>query len=140
MEYKLFKIGQVAKLLEITIRTITFYIEKKLIIPAQTPESPGKLNKFSEANIYEILLIRELTQHGFDLKTIKHIMDSARDKRLITKGLEIMVIYDGHTDKGNLTFAGTKVDGTYRLKMKGRKSATVIDLSGLREKAKELAQ
>jgi DNA-binding transcriptional MerR regulator len=134
----LFKIGEAAKRLKVTKRTLSHYIEIGLLVPDQQPERPGMLNKFGEKNLYEVLLIQELQRTGFDLKTIKQAMPWS-EAEVAGNKQTLMVIYDGHTEKGSLTISAAKPDGTYRLKMAGRKSATVIDLSGLRDKAKELA-
>jgi len=141
MSYGRFKIGETAERLGVTKRTISHYVEKGIIIPEQLPERPGMLNRFGERNFYEVLLIQELAKNGFDLETIKNILQRQSSKwKIIGPGNELMVIYDGHTDHGSVTFTAAKKDGTYLVKMKGRKSATVIDISDLRNKAAKLAR
>ena len=136
-----FKIGETAERLSVTKRTISHYVEKGIIIPEKLPEKPGMLNKFGERNFYEVLLIQELARNGFNLETIKQILQSKFSKwKSVGPGKEVMVIYDGHTDHGSVTFAAASKDGTYRVKMKGRKSATIIDISDLRARANVLVQ
>lgn len=139
---KLFKIGDFAKRAGVTQRTVTHYMEKNLIIPEQLPERRGMLNKFSEQNLYEILLVRELVQHNFGLDDIRFLLNNQmRVFRADGKGSEILVIYDGHTEAGKIVLTTTEPDGSLKLsEFKNRKSVIVIDLTGLREKANELAK
>jgi hypothetical protein len=98
------------------------------------------LNKFSEQNFYEILLIQELTKNGFDLQTIKEIVQNFFAKiRIVGAGNEVLVIYDGHTDIGSVQWTALDKNGNIKkLNMSGRKSVTVIDSTQLREKAADL--
>jgi DNA-binding transcriptional MerR regulator len=139
MEEKLFKIGEMAKRLDVTKRTLTHYMEKGLIVPAMKPKSPGMLNKFSEKNFYDVLLIQELTKNGFDLETVKQIVQHLFAKaRIKGAGNEALVIYDGHTDSGSVKRTAFDKKGNLKLDMSGRKSATVIDITELRDKAATL--
>ena len=141
MTGKLFKIGRFAELCGVTQRTITHYMEKGLLIPEKTPERRGLLNKFSERNFYELLLIRELVQHNFGLDDVKMIVaNRVRVLRSDGTGKEILVIYDGHSKSGKAVPTTTGPDGVIKLNLNEHKSATVIDLTGLRERAKELSE
>jgi DNA-binding transcriptional MerR regulator len=140
MAERRFKIGEFARRLKDTKRTASHYVQTGLIVPEQEPERPGMLNWFGEWNLYEFLVIKELQRNGFDLKTIKQIVQGDIFKmKVVGPGKEVMVIYDGHTDHGSVYFSATDEEGNYTVKMKGRKSSTVIDISELRAKAAELA-
>lgn len=140
MTQRLVKIGKFAEKLNCTKRTISHYIQEGLLIPEQLPERPGMVNRFGERNLYEMLLIQELIRNGYGLKPIKNILNGPFGKTNISaNGNEIVVIYDGHSNDRSVLFTQSSEDGYYQVRMKERRSATVIDLSGLRYKAKQLA-
>lgn len=140
MAEKLIKIGKFAEKLNCTKRTISHYIQEGVLIPEQLPRRPGMVNRFGERNLYEMLLIQELVRNGYGLKPIKKILNGPFGKTNVSaNGNEIMVIYDGHRDNRGVLFTESSEDGYYQVRMKDWRSATVIDLSGLRNKAKQLA-
>ena len=68
---KLKKIGEVAKQLGITTRTIRFYEEEGLIEPVKTPKGT---RLYSEEHIRRLRVIKELRDMGISLEKIKAIV------------------------------------------------------------------
>jgi DNA-binding transcriptional MerR regulator len=138
---KWFSKGQVAELLEITPRTVSHYTEEGVIIPVDGPGETRKNRKYSENNLFEIMLVLKLRQNGFDLSTIKDIMPMLRGgKKMIGPGNELLVIYDGHTEHGSAVFTSTNKDKRYNVKMKGHSSAVIIDIIDIRNKWMEIVK
>ena len=131
---KLLSKGQVAELLNITPRTVSHYTEEGLIVPEEGPGKSRKNRKYSEHNLFEFMLAGELRKNGFDLKTIKDLLQTFGGIKMIGPGKELLVIYDGHTDKGKAVFTAANEDQKYTVKMKGYSSAVVIDITDIREK------
>jgi len=67
---------EVAKFLSMTPRTIQYYTDMNLVTPAENPKGRGVTRKYSYFNMYTLLCIRELTKHGYNLATIKDIINS----------------------------------------------------------------
>lgn len=65
-----YKIGEAAKILATSIRTIRYYEEESLVIPTRT-EKGTRL--YSKPHIQRLRAILELTRSGFSIDTIRHI-------------------------------------------------------------------
>jgi len=75
---RLYRIGEAAKRLGISTRTLRYYEEVGLVDPAG--HSPGGARKYSEAEIARVGHIRELQQvFGFDLDRIREML-AAEDR------------------------------------------------------------
>lgn len=131
---------ELVELLGLPPQTIQYYTDQGLVIPAENPRGRGVTRRYSEFNIFELLLIKELAKLGNDLKTIKQIMDHLRPskgKPLVFStegGKEVLVLLDAHTKKGKLIRAATDKDGNVKVKMKDHTTMQVIALHTLREK------
>ncbi|OSM02276.1 MerR family transcriptional regulator [Magnetofaba australis] len=68
-----YKIGDVAKMLGVTARTLRFYQEQGLIEPQR---SAGGMRQFSEADLKRIRIILEFSKLGVTLKQIGELIDS----------------------------------------------------------------
>jgi DNA-binding transcriptional MerR regulator len=42
-----------------------------LLKPVENPKGRGKTRRYSKMNLYQLLIIKELAQNGYDLTTIK---------------------------------------------------------------------
>ncbi len=73
---KLKKIGEVAKELGITTRTIRFYEEEGLLEPVRTSKGT---RLYSEEHIRRLRVIKELRDMGIPLERIKSIMSIRKD-------------------------------------------------------------
>lgn len=65
-------IGQVAKMFNIHVETIRFYVRKGLII--QPPKPPGGIRRYSESTIQQIQFIRHAQSLGFALEDIREML------------------------------------------------------------------
>ena len=64
------KIGEVAELLKITVRTIRYYEEEELLEPHRTS---GGTRLYSEQHLARLKAILHLTENGFPLEVIRLI-------------------------------------------------------------------
>lgn len=124
---------QVAEILNLTPRTIHFYTDEGLVVPVENPTGRGKTRRYSFENVVQLAVVRELTGNGFDLRTIRQILD-LRVGRVISSvgGDEVLIIYDGHTEKGKVTATASNEDGDVRIQMKNRKVGVIINLDKIR--------
>jgi DNA-binding transcriptional MerR regulator len=70
MSVNYLKIGEVAELLNITVRTIRYYEEEELLEPHRTN---GGTRLYTEQNIARLKAIIHLTENGFPLEVIRLI-------------------------------------------------------------------
>ena len=67
MSLEYFKIGEVAAMLNTTVRTIRYYEEEGLLVPHRTD---GGTRLYSEQHIYRLRAILHLAENGFSLDDI----------------------------------------------------------------------
>lgn len=79
---KQYKIGEVAKQLNTTLRTIRYYEEEGLLTPIR---SQGGTRFYTATHINRLKVILFLTENGFSLQTIKQI---AKQRQLAKTGNE----------------------------------------------------
>ena len=70
MSVNYLKIGEVAELLNITVRTIRYYEEEKLLEPHRTD---GGTRLYTEQHLARLKAILHLTENGFPLEVIRLI-------------------------------------------------------------------
>jgi len=70
MSVNYLKIGEVAELLKITVRTIRYYEEEKLLEPHRTN---GGTRLYTEQHLARLKAILHLTENGFPLEVIRLI-------------------------------------------------------------------
>lgn len=69
------KIGEVARRLDVSTRTLRYYEELGLVEPSD--RSPGGSRRYAEADVERIVHIRELQQVlGFDLDQIRQMLEA----------------------------------------------------------------
>jgi DNA-binding transcriptional MerR regulator len=69
------RIGEVARRLEVSTRTLRYYEELGLVEPSD--RSPGGSRRYAEADVARIVHIRELQQVlGFDLDRIRQMLEA----------------------------------------------------------------
>jgi DNA-binding transcriptional MerR regulator len=69
------RIGEVARRLEVSTRTLRYYEELGLVEPSD--RSPGGSRRYAEADVERIVHIRELQQVlGFDLDRIRQVLEA----------------------------------------------------------------
>lgn len=72
--YKKYSIGEVSKLLDISVQTIRYYQSEKLIEPAYVDEKTN-YRYYDDGNIYTLFNIKNLRESGFRVDDIKKIMN-----------------------------------------------------------------
>lgn len=70
MSFNYLKIGDVAELLKITVRTIRYYEEEKLLEPHRTN---GGTRLYAEQHVARLKAILHLTENGFPINVIRLI-------------------------------------------------------------------
>ena len=75
MSLKFFKIGEVAEMLNTTVRTIRYYEEEGLLLPHRTD---GGTRLYSEHHVDRLMAILHLAENGFSLDVIG-LIGSARE-------------------------------------------------------------
>lgn len=69
-------------------RTIQFYTEEGIIIPEiENPGGRGKRRKYSEHNLKQLYILKELIGIGMNLKKIRCFLSNAPEKREIIKAM-----------------------------------------------------
>ena len=149
-------VNQVAKFLGISVRALQFYVERGLVVPAEPAWGKGSKRKFSKKNVVELLVMRELSACGLDLRDIQFIMQGPRE---LPGGLDpwdpesdypedrkyFLVIYD----RKHLRYHQADEEGNLKAFMAGKppfwdapegghSSFIALDITSLREKVKRL--
>lgn len=81
-----YTIGDLAKKLNITTRTIRYYDQKGLVKPSRVSESGYRL--YSDEQVKQLKLIIFLKELGFSLKDIQKILEDKNGDKLIDLLLE----------------------------------------------------
>lgn len=81
-----YTIGELAKKLNITTRTIRYYDQKGLVKPSRVSESGYRL--YSAKQVKQLKLIIFLKELGFSLKDIQKILEDKNGDKLIDLLLE----------------------------------------------------
>lgn len=76
MKNKNLLIGELAKLADVTVRTIRYYLNEGLL---QEPEKKGRYAYFSEEHLERLALIRRLKDLRLPLEEIRLILETADD-------------------------------------------------------------
>lgn len=76
-----FRIGDLAKICDVNVKTIRFYEEKELLLPAYTDKWTGYryYNQDSVKRLFEIIMFKDL---GFSLKEIKNINSESIENKI----------------------------------------------------------
>ena len=150
MEGKSYTKKNVAELTGETPRTIHFWSDVELVIPAvDNPVGRGKNRKYSDENIFEFLIVRELIKRGIKLDDIKHIMAFARKGGLegkskwkdIPRFQRTYLILYNHTNRnvsGKLIYSKEAKKTNINIDMQDHSTVTIIDLKKLDEKIKRI--
>jgi DNA-binding transcriptional MerR regulator len=127
-------------------RRIQFYTDNAVVIPQiEDPKGRGGTRRYSTENVFDILVINELSKYGVPLGKVKEIMSYLQDNPHIDEagvphepGPFYLMIYGG----GAEGFKLSQVTQKYRLYlegiMKGFSSVVVIDLSSLAKQVPEI--
>lgn len=103
---KLYKIGEVSDITNLSIKTLRFYEEQKLISPAYVDAYTGYRN-YSEQNLIELYKIKALKDLGFSLEEIKNYNDNS----LTTKEEQIKAEIDSLYKKLHVLSTFNKKEG-----------------------------
>ena len=77
---------QVAKLLGINYNSVALYAKTRLIIPEITnPRGRGTTRVYSKKNLFEFLLLKELSKHGLTHKQIKKVILELKEETFSKK-------------------------------------------------------
>lgn len=109
---KTYSVGQIAKLCSISAKQLRYLDEKGIIIPAFRDEN-NNYRYYSEKQIEEILLVKEMKQLGLPLERISHLLCN-RDIETLRKELNIWL--DNAREEVNS--AMIKYDKTLELMMR----------------------
>lgn len=150
---ELFTRSQLAGMLNITPRTIHYYTDEGLLVPAENPGGKGRARKYDRTNILQLLLILELSKLNVPLKKIANIISTAGTGAGIHgPGRQVIIVYDADGDNvshfgitDNMGFVKVGLGGQLDpsslpdKKKVFHTSALVIDLTCLKEKAASVA-
>ena len=96
---KLYKIGMFANMNRVTIKTLRYYDEQKLLIPVYVDEENG-YRYYAAGQMERLHRIIALKNMGFSIDDIRKIMDGAEEKSfLLEKKQEILKEIAALTDK-----------------------------------------
>jgi DNA-binding transcriptional MerR regulator len=70
---ELFSIGELARRTGLTVKAIRFYSDRGLVLP--TDRSPAGYRRYDLAAVARLDLIRSLRELGFDLGTVRRVLD-----------------------------------------------------------------
>jgi DNA-binding transcriptional MerR regulator len=73
--------GELAKLCEVTVRTVQFYDEKDLLKPTELTEGGRRL--YTDEDLKKLILICLLKSLGLSLDTIKGILGSENQNKVL---------------------------------------------------------
>jgi DNA-binding transcriptional MerR regulator len=93
----MYSIGEVAKEMSITVRTLRYYDEINLLKPSHTAESGYRF--YSNANIVTLQRIIALKELGFQLNQIKTILDQKKWGNVFEEQLSLI-----HKEKERLSY------------------------------------
>ena len=111
-ENTLYKIGMFAVMNHITVKTLRFYEEQGLVIPAHVDRENG-YRYYTMNQMADIHRITALKQAGFTLEEIRHLKNGTNEKQFLSKKKamllaqiaeltrQIAVIYGYMTDQDN---------------------------------------
>jgi len=130
---------EVVQILGFTSRTVQFYTDEGLIIPdVANPKGHGARRKYSRKNLFEFVLVKELTLYGLRLEKIHEIMFhlSIEPEKLWNLKTDMplkkrfqLVVYNPHA-KG-LSAGFREGSSNITIDMGHYSGALVIDLSNL---------
>ena len=133
----------VADLIGMPARRIQFYTDERLVIPdVENPKGRGTTRRYSEFNMIEFLIIKELANGGISLEKIKGIMFTVRDllRREAphnhlwdseTKTGGFLVIYDPIEPDGSMMGSRPGNSDTVTVRMDKAKTCLIIDIDKL---------
>ncbi|UCG80778.1 MAG: MerR family transcriptional regulator [Desulfobacterales bacterium] len=102
---------QVAAILDMKPHTIQLYTDRGLVKPdVDAPKGRGTRRRYSQRNILELAMIRELGSMGVPLNIVKDILDNFRDEshagfdllEEFEKSRVFLIIYDHDSDEMGL--------------------------------------
>lgn len=70
-----FRTKEVAQILEVTERTLRFYLEEDLVHPELGDIGRGRVRRYTRRDILLFFFSRELATHGLKIEKIKDILD-----------------------------------------------------------------
>jgi DNA-binding transcriptional MerR regulator len=85
MSLQYYKIGEVAELLEITVRAIRYYEEEALLEPHRTK---GGTRLYTDKHVARLKAINHLTENGFTLDVIRLIANTREECATGNEGSE----------------------------------------------------
>jgi DNA-binding transcriptional MerR regulator len=90
--------NEVAEKTGLKPRQVQFYTERLAVLPeVDAGEGRGKVRRYSEKNLYEFAVIRQLVEYGITISKVKVILDAIRGTGILGKGLKKtdgrMIIY-----------------------------------------------
>lgn len=80
----MYRIGDVSKLTNLSVKTIRYYNEIGILIPEEVDIYTG-YRYYGNKNLEQIKIITELKQAGFTLEEIKTYWNNFDDKKLLKK-------------------------------------------------------
>ena len=120
-----YSIGEVAKMLDISTRTLRFYDEKGLVKPAYTEENGYRF--YEKEQIRQIELILFLKDLGFSLKQIKTLIQDERG----SKSLELLLKQQYQENKQKINELTAKQKQIEHLQKIGVLSAALTNFSDI---------
>jgi DNA-binding transcriptional MerR regulator len=79
MKHNSYKIGDLARMFDVTVRTLRYYEELGLLEPGERAASGHR--RYSERNVIYLKRIQQLKDYGLSLVEVKELFDLARQDR-----------------------------------------------------------
>lgn len=136
---------EVAKGLGLTPRTIQFWTDEGLVVPeVANPRGRGKTRLYSRKNLFQLLIIRRLTDCGLTLLKTMEVMHSLKHEQYWDQGRNgalggagYIILYDYDTGPGTLAFH--RGPGEVKLDLMNEHStALVISTASLAERVENI--
>lgn len=119
---------------------VQLYTDKSLVTPdVANPSGRGTTRRYSERNLMELLVIRELGRKGVTLARLKIIAHILRERLRVeldpakmTVGRYHLVIFDHDGDDLSVAFGWTRnIEDIVQLDLGRHRSALVLNITGL---------
>lgn len=109
---KIYSVGQIAELCSISAKQLRYLDDKGIIVPATRDEN-NNYRYYSEKQIEEILLVKEMKQLGIPLNRISHLLDN-RNVETLREELNLWLV----NSREGINLAIAKYDKTLELVMR----------------------
>lgn len=93
MDRKLYLNNEVSEIVKITQRQVQSWTEKGLVIPFREAIGGGSKRGYDNVNLIEYLICKALLNNGQGIQSVKIILNSMREKKLLRRWYENPKVY-----------------------------------------------